>query len=162
MIISHMTLLMFKRDGHAPQATRQASTSSRRVDAPRTSPHHFPPLHETPISKKVSGATPYTSMHYKRDTRMNNLGSEMKGKVAGPICPREFLQVFLPFKAGGLQQPPRRMKQPFRRVAEQTVETAMYGPMVCLLVLLVVYIYISSPDHSAEALLSWLRSRGHP
>jgi hypothetical protein len=77
----------------------------------------------------------------------------MKGKVAGPICPREFLQVFLPFKPGGPQQP-RRMKEPFRRVAEQTVETAMYGPMVRPLALPVVYIYISPPDYSAEALLS--------
>ena len=64
---------------------------------------------------------------------MNNLGWEMKGKFGGPYCPEKFLQVFLPFKERELQQMPRRMKKPFRRVAEQKVETAMYEPMVCLL-----------------------------
>jgi hypothetical protein len=93
---------------------------------------------------------------------MNDLGSEMKGKFAGPIGPSEFLQVFLPFKAGKLPRLPRRMKTPFRRVAEQKAETAMYDLMVCSLSLPVVYIDTSPPDHSAEAFLSWLRSRGHP
>jgi hypothetical protein len=145
-----------------PKRRGQASTSSKRVETPRTPPQNLPASHETPISKKISGATPYTSMHYKRDARMNDLGSEMKGKFAGPICPQEFLQVFLPFKAGRLQKLPRRMKEPFRRVAKQTAETAMYGPMVCSLALPLVYIHMSSPDHCTEALLSWLRSRGHP
>jgi hypothetical protein len=30
---------------------------------------------------KVSSATPYTSMHIKRDARMKELGEEMKGKI---------------------------------------------------------------------------------
>jgi len=145
-----------------PKRRGQPSTCSKRVDAPQTPPQHFTPLHETPINKKVSGATPYTSLHYKRDTRMNDLGSEMKGKFAGPICPKQFLQFFLPLKHGELQKMPKRMKKPFRRVAEQTVETAMYGPMVCPLSLPVMYIHMSAPDRCAEALLSWLRSRGHP
>jgi len=93
---------------------------------------------------------------------MNDLGLEMKGKFAGPICPEEFLQVFLPFKQGDLQQMPRRMKKPFRCVAEQKVETAMYDPMVCPLSLSVMYIHVSPSDRCAETLLSWFRSRGHP
>lgn len=146
----------------APKRNGQASTSSKRVDAPQTPPQRYTSLHETPISKKVSGATPYTSLHYKRDTRMNNLGSEMKGKFAGPICPKEFLHVFLPFKRRELPQMPKRMKKPFRSVAEQKMETTMYGPMVCPLSLSVMYIHMSPPDLCVGALLSWLRSRGHP
>lgn len=124
----------------------QASTSSKHVDSPQTPPQHSTPLHETPISKKVSGATPYTSLHYKRDTRMNHLGSEMKGKFAGPMCPKEFLQVFLPFKRGVLQKMPKRMKKSFRHVAEQGLETAMYEPMVCPPGPPIMYIYPSAPD----------------
>ena len=127
-----------------PKRRGQPSTSSKHVDASQTPPQHFTPLHETPISKKVSGATPYTSMHYERDTRMNNLGLEMKGKFAGPICPKQFLQVFLPFKPRELQQMPKRMKKPFRRVAEQKVETAMYELMVCSLAPPIMYVYESS------------------
>jgi hypothetical protein len=112
----------------------KASTSSKRVNAPRTpSPvQGHAHLTETPLSKKVSGAMPYTSMHYKRDTRMNDLGAEMRGKFAGPISPSEFLKVFLPFRKGELARMPRRMKERFRRVATQNAETAMYTPMVCL------------------------------
>ena len=124
--------------------TTMPPTSSKHVDASQTPPQHFTPLYETPIRKKGSGATPYTSMHYKRDSRMNNLGSEMKGKFAGPICPGEFLQFFLPFKSRKLPQMPRRMKKPFQRVAEQKVETAMYGLMVCSLTPPIMYIYDSS------------------
>jgi hypothetical protein len=109
---------------------QQASTSSNRADTPRTPPQHFIPLNETPISKKISGATPYTSTHYKRDTRMNDLGTEMKGKFAGPIPPSEFLQTFLPFKRGELGRMPGRRKKAFQRVADQKTEVAMYGPMV--------------------------------
>lgn len=39
---------------------------------------------------------------------------------------------------------PRRMKKQFRVVAEQEVETAMYGPIVRLLALPVVYIHIQT------------------
>lgn len=126
-------LLTFNPTTMAPKRRGHSSTSSKHVDPPQTPPQHFTPLYETPISKKGSGATPYTSMHYKRDIRMNNLGSEMKGKFAGPICPKEFLQVFLPFEQSELQQMPKRMKKPFQRVAEQKVETAMYELMVCSL-----------------------------
>jgi hypothetical protein len=147
-----------------PQKRRgQASTSSKRVDTPCTPPQRFIPLNETPISKKVSGATPYTSMHYKRDTRMNVLGTEMKGKLAGPILPLEFLRTFLPFRRGELERMPGRRKKAFQRVADQKVETAMYDPMVCPCVTLpIVHICMSLPDCGAEALLSWLRSSGHP
>jgi hypothetical protein len=112
----------------------KASTSSKRANAPRTpSPvQRYAHLIETPLSKKVSGAMPYTSMHYKRDMRMNDLGAEMRGKFAGPISPSEFLNVFLPFPKGTLARMPRRMKGRFRRVATRNAETAMYTPMVCL------------------------------
>lgn len=103
---------------------RLPSTPSKLVDMP-------PPIHGTPIDKKVSGATPYTSMHYKRDTRMRALGSEMKDKFAGPVDPQEFLHFFLPFERGKLPRMPKRMKVPFQRVADQTTEPAMYDPMVC-------------------------------
>lgn len=53
-------------------------------------------------------------------------------------------QIFLLFKAGELQRMPRRMKKQFRVVAEQEVETAMYGPIVRLLALPVVYIHIQT------------------
>lgn len=116
-----------------PKRRGQTSASSKRVDPPHTPTQHAPqlPPHESPITKKVAGAVPYTSMHYKRDTRMNDLGLEMMGKFAGPLNPKDFLQLFLPLKSKVLKQLPRRMKAQFRRVAEQTVETAMYGPMVC-------------------------------
>ncbi|KAF8816919.1 hypothetical protein BYT27DRAFT_7247809 [Phlegmacium glaucopus] len=78
-----------------PKRRRQASTSSKRADTPRTRSQRFIPPNEAPISKKISDATPYTSMHYRRDTRMNDLGTDMKGKFAGPISPLEFLQTFL-------------------------------------------------------------------
>lgn len=56
---------------------------------------------------------------------------------------------------------PKRMKKPFRYVAEQKVETAMYEPMVCPPALPIMYIYMNPLDWCAETLLSWLRSRGH-
>jgi hypothetical protein len=117
-----------------PKRSGRASTSSKHVDTPRTPPpsQHSAAPNETPLSKKVSGATPYTSLHYKRDTRMNDLGTEMKGKFAGPIPPSEFLKTFLPFKREELERMPGRRKKVFQRVAHQRVETAMYGPMVCL------------------------------
>ena len=62
---------------------------------------------------------------------MNGLGSEMKGKFAGPVDPQEFLHFFLPFERGKLPRMPKRMKVPFQRVADQTAEPAMYDPMVC-------------------------------
>jgi hypothetical protein len=117
-----------------PKRRGQASASSKHVGAPRTPPplaQDYAVLNETPLSKKVSGATPYTSMHYKRDTRMKDLGTEMKGKFAGPISPSEFVQTFLPFKRGELEPMPGRRKKVFQSVADQRVETAMYGPMVC-------------------------------
>jgi hypothetical protein len=62
---------------------------------------------------------------------MNNLGTEMNGKFAGPISPSEFIKTFLPFNRGELEPMPGRRKKVFQRVADQRVETAMYGPMVC-------------------------------
>jgi hypothetical protein len=106
----------------------------KHVNAPRTPtpPQQSTALSETPLSKKVSGATPYTSMHYKRDTRIVELEAEMKAKIAGPISPFEFLHTFLPFGKGELERMPSRSKKVFQRVADQNTEPAMYGPMVCL------------------------------
>ncbi|KAF8798329.1 hypothetical protein BYT27DRAFT_7151134 [Phlegmacium glaucopus] len=64
---------------------------------------------------------------------MNDLGTEMKGKFAGPISPSEFLQTFLPFKRGELGRMPGRRKKAFQRVADQKTEAAMYGPMIVAL-----------------------------
>src|SRR5262245_11631823 len=128
----------------------------------RSPPRQFPVLNETPLKKKVSGSTPYTSMHYKRDTRMNDLGAEMKGKFSGPISPSEFLKIFLPFKRDELPRMPVRRKVVFRRVANKTSESAMYDPMVCISKFLCLHIFTDVLDHCAEALLSRLRPRGHP
>ena len=117
-----------------PKRCGWASASSKRVSKPRTPPplaQDAAILNEMPLSKKVSGTTPYMLMHYKRDTRMNVLGTEMKGKFAGPIPPLDFMQTFLPFGRGELKRMPGRRKKVFQSVAEQEAETAMYGPMVC-------------------------------
>ena len=134
---------------------------SNDANMPRTPPRQFQVLSETPLSKKVSGATPYTSMHYKRDKRMNDLGAEMKGKFAGPISPSEFLKTFLPFNRGELPRMPKRRKVVFQRVANKTSEPAMYRPMVCLSKFMFLHICMDVLDHCAEAVLSWLRPRGH-
>ncbi|KAF8222204.1 hypothetical protein L208DRAFT_1371169 [Tricholoma matsutake] len=108
----------------------QASTSSKLVKTPPPLSKRSVKLNETPLSKKVSGAMPYTSMHYKRDTRMKELGEEMKGKFAGPISPLAFLKTFLPFQKGELARMPRRQKQMFQRVANMKKESSMYKPMI--------------------------------
>ena len=82
-----------------------ASASSKRVGKPRTPlplAQHSAVLNDTPLGKKVSGATPYTSMHYKRNTRMNDLGTEMKGKFVGPISLRSSCRHFCRSKDGNL------------------------------------------------------------
>lgn len=51
----------------------------------------------TPVTKKASGTTPFTSLHHERDYGMRQLGAEMSGKIVGPMPPAEFLDTFLPF-----------------------------------------------------------------
>jgi hypothetical protein len=110
----------------------EPSTSSKRVHTPPPPSKPSTTINETPLSKKVSGATPYTSMHFKRDARMKELGEEMKGKFAGPISPSVFLKTFLPFERGELSRMPQRQKKKFQRVADATKESSMYKPMVCV------------------------------
>jgi hypothetical protein len=134
-IVTHLIDIELRTGTIMPPKRRgQASASSKCTATPCTPPpsiQHSAVLNETPLSKKISGATPYTSMHYKRDMRMKDLGTEMTGKFAGPISPLEFMQTFLPFKRGELEPMPKRRKKVFQNVADQRVETAMYGPMVC-------------------------------
>jgi hypothetical protein len=152
-ILGHVTVSLFL----SPLVRRE----HHNVNMPRTPPRQFPVPSEIPLSKKVSSATPYTSMHYKRDPRMNDLVAEMKGKFAGPISPSEFLKTFLPFKRGELPRMPVRRKVAFQRVADKQSEPAMYGPMVRVSKFWSMRNYMDVRDHCAEASLSRLRPCGH-
>ena len=109
--------------------------SSKSVDRPCILPLYdqlSAVVSEIPLSKKVSGATPYTSMHYKR----------WRGNLQD-LFSSEFV-FFLTFVKGQLERMPRRSKKVFGSVADQKAETVMYEPMVCPLHLYAVHLYESS------------------
>ena len=119
---------------HALHWALKRLASSKSVDRPCILPLYdqlSAVVSETPLSKKVSGTTPYTSMRYKRwRENLQDLFS--------------FVEFFLTFVKGQLERMPRRSKKVFGSVADQKAETAMYEPMVCPLHLYAVHLYESS------------------
>ena len=89
---------------------------------------------ETPVSRKFSGYWPFTSMHALRDERMQALGSEMRGKFAGPIPVEYFLKEYLPITDETRRSMPNfdDYSQGFAKVASSKGEKDMYDSMVRL------------------------------
>ncbi|KAF8958762.1 hypothetical protein BDZ97DRAFT_1634167, partial [Flammula alnicola] len=86
----------------------------------------------TPISNKVSGSHIYASQVLDR-TKMNvALAKEMEGHFLGGCPPQQFLDKYLPWKAGITSQELRKdqLKGHFDAVASARSEPEMYQPFV--------------------------------
>jgi hypothetical protein len=87
-------------------------------------------MQSTPISNKVSGSNPYTSMHYERDDRMRMLGVEMVGMFIGLMPVAKFLEAFLPPQ--GTTALSDRQTKLLEAAANEKLEVQIYDPLVRL------------------------------
>jgi hypothetical protein len=111
-------------------ASTPLDPTKRTTNVPVTLPP-LPPV-DTPYSRKLSGYWPFTSMHVFRDERMQALGSEMRGKFAGPVSVEAFLKRHLPIPSETCQSMPNfeDYSHKFAEVAGKKGENDMYKPMV--------------------------------
>jgi hypothetical protein len=117
-------------DASRPSAVVNSTTSDPLTPSPPGSVTGSSAIQSTPISNKVSGSNPYTSMHYERDDQMRMLGAEMVGKFIGPMPVAGFLEAFLP--PHGTTALSDGQTQLLEAAANEKVEVQMYDPLVRL------------------------------
>ncbi|KAK0217046.1 hypothetical protein IW262DRAFT_1464083 [Armillaria fumosa] len=112
------------RQSLKPNRPTKQSQYQRRVEM-KSAPSRLIDIN-TPISKKASGAMPFSSLHYSRDVKMVEMAREIHQKCRR-IEPQAFLDKFLSARCSNR---PEVIPSVFEEIVKKKTEIEMYEPII--------------------------------